>query len=91
MTSGIIRRIDDLGRIVIPKELRQKRGWTEGAPIEIIPDGNDVVLRLYGDNQRLGDLLNELIRQMEERGLDDKEALLEKMMEELKAEGEVNY
>jgi len=90
MTSGIIRRLDDLGRITIPKEIRRARGWEEGAPIEIIPDGEDVILRLYGDNQRLEDLLNELIGQMEERGLDDKETLLRKMMEELKEEGELD-
>ena len=90
MISGIIRRFDDLGRIVIPKEIRRARGWEEGAPIEIVPNGKDVILRLYGDNQRLEDLLNELISQMEERGLDDKENLLRKMMEELKEEGELD-
>lgn len=90
MISGIIRRMDDLGRIVIPKEIRRARGWEEGAPIEIVPDGKDVILRLYGDNQLLEDLLNELISQMEERGLDDKENLLRKMMEELKEEGELD-
>ena len=89
MISGIVRRVDDLGRVVIPKEIRRARGWEEGAPIEIITDGNEVILRLYGDNQRLEDLLNELIGQMEERGLDDKENLLRKMMEELKEEGEL--
>ena len=31
MISGIIRRFDDLGRIVIPKEIRRARGWEEGA------------------------------------------------------------
>ena len=89
MISGIIRRFDDLGRIAIPKEIRRARGWEEGTPIEIVPDGKDVILRLYGDNQRLEDLFNELISQMEERGLDDKENLLRKMMEELKEEGEL--
>ena len=90
MISGIVRRVDDRGRVVIPKEIRRARGWEEGAPIEIIPDGNEVILRLYADNQRLEDLLNELISQMEERGLDDKENLLRKMMEELKEEGELD-
>ena len=90
MISEIIRRFDDLGRIVIPKEIRRARGWEEGTPIEIVSDGEDVILRLYGDNQRLEDLFNELIGQMEERGLDDKESLLRKMMEELKEEGELD-
>lgn len=90
MVSGIIRRIDDLGRVVIPKEIRRARGWEEGAPIEIVPNGEDVILRLYGDNQRLEDLLYELIGQMGERGLDDQEMLLRKMMEELKEGGELD-
>ena len=90
MISGIVRRVDDLGRVVIPKEIRRARVWADGTPIEIVPDGEDVILRPYGDNQRLEDLFNELIGQMEERGLDDKENLLRKMMEELKEEGELD-
>ena len=90
MISGIIRRFDDLGRIVIPKEIRRACSWEEGTPIEIVPDGENVILRPYGDNQRLEDLFDELIGQMEERGLDDKENLLRKMMEELKEEGELD-
>lgn len=35
MRTGIIRRIDDLGRVVIPKEIRNKLGIKEGAPLEI--------------------------------------------------------
>ena len=90
MISGIVRRVDELGRVVIPKEIRRARGWEEGAPIEIIPDGNEVILRLYGDNQRVEDLLNELIGQMEECGLDDQENLLRKMMAELRDAGELD-
>ena len=39
--TGIVRRIDDLGRVVIPKELRRKLKWRPGAPVEIFtaPDG----------------------------------------------------
>lgn len=39
--TGIIRRVDDLGRIVIPKEIRRRIGITEGTPMEIfITDNN---------------------------------------------------
>lgn len=31
------RKLDDLGRIVIPKELRRQLGWKPGAPLNIIP------------------------------------------------------
>lgn len=46
--SGIIRRIDDLGRVVIPKEIRRELRWREGDAIEIIPlKSGDVLLSKY--------------------------------------------
>ena len=49
--TGIIRRFDDLGRIVIPKEIRKQifgsPDKAEGMPMEIFMEGNDVVLRKY--------------------------------------------
>lgn len=36
--TGIIRRIDDLGRVVIPKEIRRTAGIKEGDPLEIFFD-----------------------------------------------------
>lgn len=46
MTStGHIRRIDDLGRVVIPKEVRERYGIRIGEPFEIFLNGDDIVLR----------------------------------------------
>lgn len=45
--TGIIRRIDDLGRICIPKEIRRKLKITEGASMEIFIDGENLVLKRY--------------------------------------------
>ena len=46
--TGIIRRIDDLGRIVIPKEIRRNMNIREGDPMEIYLDGdNKVVFEKY--------------------------------------------
>lgn len=36
--TGIVRRIDDLGRVVIPREIRKKLGIREGEPLEIYTD-----------------------------------------------------
>ena len=47
VATGIIRRIDDLGRIVIPKEVRRALGINDGDPLEIFRNGNDIVLRKY--------------------------------------------
>ncbi|MFW2491420.1 AbrB/MazE/SpoVT family DNA-binding domain-containing protein [Clostridium chromiireducens] len=46
-TSGIIRNVDPLGRVVIPKEIRKVLGINEGDPVEIVRVNNDIVLRKY--------------------------------------------
>ena len=49
--TGIVRRFDDLGRIVIPRELRKQLFGTpeksEGMPMEIFMDNDTIVLRKY--------------------------------------------
>ena len=45
--TGIIRRIDDLGRIVIPKNIRKTMDITEGDPLEISTLGDCVLFRKY--------------------------------------------
>jgi AbrB family transcriptional regulator (stage V sporulation protein T) len=45
--TGIVRRIDDLGRVVMPKELRRTLRIREGDPLEVYVDGNSVILKKY--------------------------------------------
>jgi len=46
--TGIVRRIDDLGRIVLPKELRRTLRIRENDPLEIyIDDGGEIILKKY--------------------------------------------
>jgi stage V sporulation protein T len=47
MKTGIIRRIDDLGRVVIPKEIRKSLRMNEGDPLEISIANNGVFLERY--------------------------------------------
>ena len=42
--TGIVRRIDDLGRIVIPKEIRRTMRIHEGDPLEIYTDSDGTVI-----------------------------------------------
>lgn len=46
-TTGVIRRVDDLGRIIIPKSVRKELNIKEGEPMELFIDSNDVVFRKY--------------------------------------------
>ncbi len=39
--TGVVRRIDDLGRVVIPKEIRKTLRIKEGEPLEIFTDRED--------------------------------------------------
>lgn len=46
-STEIVRKVDELGRIVIPKELRRTLNIEEGDPLEIFVDGKEVILRKY--------------------------------------------
>ena len=62
--TGIIRRVDDLGRVVIPKEIRRSVGIREGEPLEIFIEGEDTVcFRKCKTN--LGDAVEHLKDQIE--------------------------
>ena len=46
-STGIVRRIDDLGRVVIPKEIRKTLQIHEGDPLEIFMQGRAVCFKKY--------------------------------------------
>ena len=50
--TGIVRRSDDLGRIVIPKEIRQTLCIKEGDPMEIFVNDDEIILKKYTTNQQ---------------------------------------
>ena len=45
--TGIVRKVDDLGRIVLPVELRRNLGIDIKDPLEIYVDGDQVILKKY--------------------------------------------
>ena len=49
-STGIIRRVDELGRVVIPIELRNQFNIVEKDPIEIYVDGSSIILKKYEPN-----------------------------------------
>lgn len=50
--TGIVRRVDDLGRVVMPKELRKTLRIRDGDPLEIFVSENSVMLRKYALQER---------------------------------------
>ncbi len=58
--TGIVRRIDDLGRVVIPKEIRRTLRIREGDPLEIFVDREgEVILKKYSPIGELGEFAEE--------------------------------
>lgn len=54
--TGIVRRIDDLGRVVIPKEIRRTMRIREGDPLEIYTEKDgEVIFKKYSPIGELGD------------------------------------
>ena len=55
--TGIVRRIDELGRVVIPKEIRRTLRIREGDPLEIYTDREgEVILKKYSPIGEMGDV-----------------------------------
>ena len=46
-STGIVRNVDELGRIVIPKEMRRQMGITSSDPVEIFVEGDRIILEKY--------------------------------------------
>ena len=58
--TGIVRRIDDLGRVVIPKEIRRTLRIREGDPLEIFTDKEgEIILKKYSPIGELGSFAKE--------------------------------
>lgn len=94
MKTGIIRRIDDLGRIVIPKELRRELHIMENDPFEIGIEGGKIVLEKYSPSREYVREITALIDDIEtDTFLNKKEhhnkalAALKEARDALKGEG----
>ncbi|MBR6523508.1 MAG: stage V sporulation protein T [Clostridia bacterium] len=58
--TGIVRRIDDLGRVVIPKEIRRTLRIKEGDPLEIFTDRDgEVIFKKYSPIGELGEFASD--------------------------------
>ncbi len=81
--TGVVRRIDDLGRVVIPKELRRSLRIQDGDPLEIFTDDQgDVIFRKYDYTECIEDSVQRLWEAvLENQDLKNSQALIEKITE----------
>lgn len=76
--TGIVRRIDDLGRVVIPREIRKNLGIKEGDPLEIFVDPVEKMVCFQKYETTVDDTLEEAIRKVEnDEGIEEAERLRE--------------
>ena len=61
--TGIVRRIDDLGRIMIPKEIRKTMRIREGEPLEIFTENNMVCITKYEPEKKEREKIREYVAQ----------------------------
>ncbi|PKH11715.1 AbrB/MazE/SpoVT family DNA-binding domain-containing protein [Planomicrobium sp. MB-3u-38] len=71
-STGIVRRVDQLGRIVTPIELRRALGISVGDPMEIFLEEDKIILKKYETDRTCavtGELLNENVESTYVKGL----------------------
>ncbi|MGE7113220.1 AbrB/MazE/SpoVT family DNA-binding domain-containing protein [Lysinibacillus sp. NPDC047702] len=59
-STGIVRKVDELGRVVLPKELRRTLGIEEKDPVEIYIDGDKIILKKYQPNTEKAEVIANL-------------------------------
>lgn len=79
--TGIVRRVDDLGRVVVPKEIRRSLGIKEGDALEIFTtrDG-EIIFKPYQEDSRVVDNFIEAFKGM---NTIDKKEIVKMLVEEI--------
>ena len=67
MKKGMVRRIDELGRIVIPKEMRKRLKMKEGESISFFIDDDTLMLKKYCEIEGISEVVESLIRVLYEK------------------------
>ena len=86
--TGMVRKVDDLGRVVLPKEIRTNLGIDVGVPVEFYVDGDLLIIKKYDAAGSVEELVAKLeyeIRMKEHLLTPKQMAKLNKKIQELKA------
>lgn len=79
--TGIVRRIDELGRIAIPKEIRRTLGIKEGDPLEIFTDKEgEIILVPFKENSKTVDNFMGIFKEM---SIEDQKAIAKILIDEI--------
>ena len=79
--TGIIRRIDDLGRVVIPKEIRRAMRIKEGDPLEIFTTSEGEIILKSTEPNKMQEI--EVLDYFDSLGEEDKKKLIKTLMNNL--------
>ena len=79
--TGLVRRIDDLGRIVIPKEIRRMMRIREGDPLEIFTTSNGEIILKSTEPNKLQEI--EVLDYFDSLGEEEKKKLIKTLMNNL--------
>lgn len=81
--TGIVRRIDELGRVVIPREIRERFHIKDGDPLEIFTEDNKIVLCKYDTSDGKEEAVETLQKWLHDSSSDGTFTLAEKMIFDL--------
>lgn len=86
--TGIVRKVDDLGRIVVPKEMRRSLSIEVGDPVEFYVDGDCIVVKKFdiaGDVEQVLDTLERSIQMKDSLLTPEQLSALNAKIEEMRA------
>ena len=80
-TTGVVRRIDDLGRVVIPKEIRRMMRIKEGDPLEIFTTPNGEIILKSAEPNKMQEI--EVLDYFDSLGEEGKKELIKTLVRKI--------
>lgn len=81
--TGTVRRMDELGRVVIPREIRERFHIKEGDPLEILTEDDKIIFRKYDTSDGRDEAVETLQQWLQDDPNDETFTKVERMMFDL--------